>query len=384
MSKRNRGPITSAPRKPRRGRRRWPAPAVCERPGVLAPQVEVALLAAGGVAGDGHGLEHGEGVALQQHPVLERARLGLVGVAHQLWGRTGWPATASHFRPVGKAAPPRPSSLEAFTSRDHAGRAQLHRPAQRRVAAVGPVVVEAGGSTTPDPAQQHERRVAALRDGGRHRGSVGRGGAPVERRGHVPRRRARRPRGAAARSRPPGPPGPARTTPGRGSSGATSARACPGPEQPRPVAGPGDPAGQVDAHVDHPARARAPARTGRRRSPPRRPRPAPPRGAGTISFRPPGLIQPAASLTACSAGSSRSRRRSRRRCARDRPSRAGRRRRRQPAAGPEHARPRTGSHVASSQDRPRSRPPPASRLDPHRGCRLELGRARLGVGWPRW
>ena len=33
------------------------------------------------------------------------------------WGRTGWRATASHFRPVGNAAPPRPMSLASLTSR---------------------------------------------------------------------------------------------------------------------------------------------------------------------------------------------------------------------------------------------------------------------------
>ena len=36
---------------------------------------------------------------------------------HTRWcGRTGCPATASHFRPVGKAAPPRPCSRESLTS----------------------------------------------------------------------------------------------------------------------------------------------------------------------------------------------------------------------------------------------------------------------------
>ena len=33
------------------------------------------------------------------------------------WGRTGWRATASHLRPVGNAAPPRPTSPESVTSR---------------------------------------------------------------------------------------------------------------------------------------------------------------------------------------------------------------------------------------------------------------------------
>ncbi len=32
------------------------------------------------------------------------------------WGRPAWRATASHLRPVGKAAPPRPTSPDASTS----------------------------------------------------------------------------------------------------------------------------------------------------------------------------------------------------------------------------------------------------------------------------
>ena len=54
------------------------------RLGVLAAEVDVAALAAGRVAGDRHRLDHRERVALHQLAVLERPRLGLVGVADEV------------------------------------------------------------------------------------------------------------------------------------------------------------------------------------------------------------------------------------------------------------------------------------------------------------
>src|SRR6185369_3317374 len=51
---------------------------------VLAAQVEVAALAAGRVAGDRHALDDRERILFHQQAVLERARLGLVGVADQV------------------------------------------------------------------------------------------------------------------------------------------------------------------------------------------------------------------------------------------------------------------------------------------------------------
>ncbi len=49
--------------------------------GVLGPDVDVALVGADGVAGDGHGLQHAVGVALQHRAVHEGAGVALVGVA---------------------------------------------------------------------------------------------------------------------------------------------------------------------------------------------------------------------------------------------------------------------------------------------------------------
>ena len=79
-----------------------------------------------------------------QHAILERAGLGLVGVADEVVGRAGWSATASHLRPVGKAAPPRPTSFEAGDLVDDASRAELEGPRAGRVAARSSVVVQAG------------------------------------------------------------------------------------------------------------------------------------------------------------------------------------------------------------------------------------------------
>ena len=49
----------------------------------------------------------------QQQPVLERARLALVGVADDDARRDRLPAQLSHFTPVVKPAPPRPAGAHA-------------------------------------------------------------------------------------------------------------------------------------------------------------------------------------------------------------------------------------------------------------------------------
>ena len=51
---------------------------------VLAANVQVAGGGADGEAGDHQGLDHGERILLHHHPVLERTRLRLVGVAHHV------------------------------------------------------------------------------------------------------------------------------------------------------------------------------------------------------------------------------------------------------------------------------------------------------------
>ena len=57
--------------------------------GVLGPDIDVALSAAHGVGGDGHGLQHGEGVALQHGAVHEGAGVTLVGVTGHILDTIG-------------------------------------------------------------------------------------------------------------------------------------------------------------------------------------------------------------------------------------------------------------------------------------------------------
>ena len=72
--------------------------------GVLGADVDVALVGADGVAGDGHGLQHGVGVALQHGAVHERAGVALVGVAADvLSARPGCRAANFHLRAGGEA-----------------------------------------------------------------------------------------------------------------------------------------------------------------------------------------------------------------------------------------------------------------------------------------
>ena len=83
---------------------------------VLAADVDEALVAARGERGDRHRFDDRERIALHQDAILERARLGFVRVADQVVRRAGCVRTASHLRPVGNAAPPRPISFDAVTS----------------------------------------------------------------------------------------------------------------------------------------------------------------------------------------------------------------------------------------------------------------------------
>ena len=130
---------------------------------ILAAHVEVAVLAAGRVRGDRHRLDHGERVALHDHAVLERAGLGLVGVADQVvraarLARDGVPLAPHRERGAAAA-----DEVGVDDLADHALGAEVDRPPQRVVAAVGAVVVEAVGVDAADPPQQPQLRVAELR-----------------------------------------------------------------------------------------------------------------------------------------------------------------------------------------------------------------------------
>ena len=123
--------------------------------GVLAADVEVALRAAGREGGDRHRLDGRERVALEQDAVLERARLGLVGVADQVVGLAGW---AADGRPLAAGREGRAAAshqLRRGHLGDHGLRAHLEGAGQGRVAAHarGSRSSEVG-STTPTRARR--------------------------------------------------------------------------------------------------------------------------------------------------------------------------------------------------------------------------------------
>ncbi len=192
MSNRTPLPITSSPRKPCR---RASAMACSNRtpgPRVLAPEVHVAPLATGGEGGDGHGLDHRERVTLHDHAVLERPRLGLVRVAHEVVGPHGLAGHRVPLPPGREGRPAPPLELGVGDLPDHPGRAQVQGPAQRGVPTMGAVVGQAGGIDAADAAQQHQGRVAPLRD--RLLGRRLPGSRPAPDAAPDDRRRPRRPR----------------------------------------------------------------------------------------------------------------------------------------------------------------------------------------------
>ena len=134
------------------------------RVGILAAEVDVAVLDVGRVGGDRHRLDQGERIALDDDAVLERAGLGLVGVADQVVRPCG---LARHRLPLdagregGAAAA---EQLRVLDLAEHGVGPDLHRPAKRGVAAVRAIVVEARRPHVADAAQQPQARVSELRD----------------------------------------------------------------------------------------------------------------------------------------------------------------------------------------------------------------------------
>jgi hypothetical protein len=110
--------------------------------GVLAAQVDVALLRGHGEAGDGHGLDQGERIALHHHAVFERAGLGLVGVAHDVVRTRGLLGHRLPLHASRKSSAATTEELRVFDLADGVSGTDLDGPAQSLVAAVGAVVVE--------------------------------------------------------------------------------------------------------------------------------------------------------------------------------------------------------------------------------------------------
>ena len=94
---------------------------------ILAAHVDESLLAPGREGGDRHRLDEAERVAFHDDPILERARLGLVGVADQVvrphrlvrdgvplpcrWGTPRRPAPAAWRRSPRESTPSGPSAI---------------------------------------------------------------------------------------------------------------------------------------------------------------------------------------------------------------------------------------------------------------------------------
>jgi hypothetical protein len=121
------------------------------------------VLAAGGEARDRHRLEDGERVVLQEHAVLERPGLRLVGVADQVVragrvGRDGLPLAAGRER--GAAAP---EQLGVADLTEHTLLAHLQRRAQSLVSAVRAIAVDARRVDPADAAQEPQPGVPGLR-----------------------------------------------------------------------------------------------------------------------------------------------------------------------------------------------------------------------------
>src|SRR5439155_21257795 len=111
---------------------------------------------------DRHRLDDGEGLAPHQDAVLERARLRLVGVAHELMGQSGLrrprgPLAAG--RECGAAATNEPRRGDLV---DHLLGADCAGTLERSEATVGAVVVERARVHDADASQEPQALVAFL------------------------------------------------------------------------------------------------------------------------------------------------------------------------------------------------------------------------------
>lgn len=140
---------------------------------VLAAQVQVSLVRAGGVRGDRHGLDQRVRVALHQHAVLEGARFGFVRVADDVVGMVGLRRRGLPFAAGGEGGAATPDQAGVGDLADDSGGAQLEGPAQGGVATVGAVVVQRRGVHDSDAAQQDQLLAARLGNRQRRRRLLG-------------------------------------------------------------------------------------------------------------------------------------------------------------------------------------------------------------------
>ena len=155
-----------SPRKPRSRQRCDGVPDPAERQRILAAEIEIPLLAAGGEARDGHRLDQRERIVLHQHAILEGAGLGLVGVADQV-ARQRRRARALPLHAGGEGGAAAPHELGLDDLLDHRRGAHLEGAAQGMEAAGGAVVVEAHGVHPADAGEQLQSRLPHLRHGDR-------------------------------------------------------------------------------------------------------------------------------------------------------------------------------------------------------------------------
>src|SRR4029450_7237933 len=95
---------------------------------VLAADVDEPLLRSRGVAGDGERLEDSERIMLHEHPILERAGLGLVRVADEVVRSDRLFRDRLPLHTGGERSAPAAEELRVLELADHALRTELHRP----------------------------------------------------------------------------------------------------------------------------------------------------------------------------------------------------------------------------------------------------------------
>ena len=153
---------------------------------ILTAQVDEPLVAIRCVGRDRHRLDQRERVSLHDHPVLERAGLGLVGVADQVMRACRLPCHRLPFHTCRERGAAPALKLRVLELTDDALGPELERAPQRGVTAVRTVLVEARGLGAADAAQQAQALVALLRHGGswsRRRLAAGEQSEHVRRRG---------------------------------------------------------------------------------------------------------------------------------------------------------------------------------------------------------